>query len=218
MLGSSGSAHSYFDSLMIVPNTGDQHKPIDLAHLYCRQPYAVEIIQLVEVPAPARRFPIVSSSIASSSSSCYSSESESEYSSDDDDNAESAGSSYCSSDSSEQMNSEEEEEVSKPDETYDTRVTRVHAWRATFAKDMGIDILPIQHTKRKIADDIDIDEDDGSHSSKRSRPHHVRSTSALTTHTCAACDASFSTRQILRQHGEAQTNEACRIAVEYDFE
>jgi len=183
----------------------------------------LEIIQLVEVPAPARRFassPIDSSSIASSSSSCYSSESESEYSSDDDE-AESAGSSYCSSDSSEQINSEEEEEVSKPDETYDTRATRVHAWRASFAKDTGIassDILPIQHTKRKIADNIEIDEDDGSHSSKRSRPYHARSTSALTTHTCAACDASFSTRQILRQHGEAQANEACRIAVEYDFE
>jgi hypothetical protein len=139
MLGSSGSAHSYFDSLMIDPNTGDQHK-IDLGHLYCRQPYAVEIIQLVEVPAPARRFassPIDSSSIASSSSSCYSSESESEYSSDDDE-VESAGSSYCSSDSSEQINSEEEEVVSKPDETYDTRATRVHAWRASFAKDTGI--------------------------------------------------------------------------------
>jgi hypothetical protein len=120
--------NSYFDSLMIR----DQHK-FDLANLYCRQPYAVEIIQLVEVPPPARRFPIDSSSIASSSSSCYSSECESEYSSE----AESAGSSYCSSDSSEQMNSEEEE-VSKPDETYGTRVTRVHAWRASFAKDMGI--------------------------------------------------------------------------------
>jgi hypothetical protein len=42
---------------------------------------------------------------------------------------------------------------------------------------------------------------------------------ALTMHICAACDASFLTRQNLRQHGHAaQANEACRIAVEYDFE
>jgi len=210
MLGSSGSTHSYFDSLMIA----DQHK-FDLGHLYCRQPpYAVEIIQLVEVPAPARRFASSSASSSSSSSSSYSSESESGYY----DDAESAGSSYCSSDSSEHITSEDEEEVLIPDETHDTRVTRVHAWRASFAKDMGIDLPIQQHTKRKIADNIDIDDDDRSHSSKRSRPHSSSSTSALTTHTCAACDTSFSTRQILRQHGEAQANEACRIAVEYDFE
>jgi hypothetical protein len=32
----------------------------------------------------------------------------------------------------------EEEEISNSDKTYDIRVTRVHAWRANFAKDMGL--------------------------------------------------------------------------------
>jgi len=179
MLGSSGSAHSYIDSLMI--HSGSDQPKVDPGHLYCRQQYAVEIIQLIEVPAPSRRFAspaIDSSSVASSSSSSYySSESESEYLSDDDDEAESVGPSYCSSDTPEQMDSDEEG-VSIPDETYDVRVTRVHAWRESFTKDVGLipsgtflppifcclltnrhnlDILPIQHTKRKT---VDLDEDD----------------------------------------------------------
>jgi len=210
MLGSSCSTHSYIASLMI---SRDQPK-VDLAHLYCRQQHAVEIIQLVEVPAPSRRF--ASSPIDSgSSSSCYSSESESEYPADDE--GVSDGTSYCSSDTSEEMYCEEEE-ISNSDETYDTRVTRVHAWRENFAKDMGLalsDTLPKNPTKRKTPDD----EETGSHSSKRSRSHHADSAPALTTHICAACDTSFSTRQNLRQHGQAaQAHEACRVAVDYDFE
>ena len=38
-------------------------------------------------------------------------------------------------------------------------------------------------------------------------------------HSCPACDAFFPTRQSLRQHGQdAQSNEACSVAVEYAFE
>jgi len=217
MLGSSGSTHSYIGSLMIDPHTSDQPK-VDLGHLYCRQQHAVEIIQLIEVPAPSRRF--TSSPIDSrSSSSCYSSEPESEYTSDDE--AEPVGPSYCSSDTPEQMDSEEEE-ISNSDKTYDIRVTRVHAWRANFAKDMGLapDILPMSSTKRKAPDEYEIDEQTGSYSSKRlSWSHSAHNASSLTTHICAACDESFPTRQNLQQHGQAtQANDACRIAVEYNFE
>ena len=137
MLDSSGFAHSYIGSLMIDQRPGDQSKA-DLGHLYCRQQYAVEIIQLVEVPPPSRRFASSSvdpSSGASSSSSWYSSESESDHTSDDE-GTEFVGRSYCSSDTPEEMDSEDDV-ISHPDETYDTRVTRVHAWRDNFVKDMG---------------------------------------------------------------------------------
>lgn len=127
---------SYLRSLMI-----DDDKPkVDLAHLYCHKQYAVEIIQLIEVPPPSRRFPsspIDPSSIASSSSCCSYSDSESDYTSDYDDDAESVGPSYCSSDNPGGIN-DEQEEISTPDETYDTRVIRVHAWRESFAKAMSL--------------------------------------------------------------------------------
>jgi len=219
MLGSSGSTCSYIGSLMIDPHTSDQPK-VDLGHLYCRQQHAVEIIQLIEVPAPSRRFP--SSPIdSSSSSSCYSSESESESEYPPDEEAESIGSSYCSSDTPEQMDSEEEE-ISNPDETSDIRVTRVHTWRANFAKDMGLtpDTLPMNPPKRKAPDEYEIDEETESQPSKRSSwSHPTHGVPALATHICAACDAFFPTRQNLQQHGQArQANDACRIAVEYNFE
>jgi hypothetical protein len=124
-------ASAYISSLMHI----DPHsEPKVLDHLYCRQPNAVEIIQLVEVPAPSQRFPSSPIDWSSSSSSYYSSESESQY-----DDPQSVGTSYCSSDTPEEIDLEEEE-ISKPDETYDTRATRIHAWREKFAKDMGLTI------------------------------------------------------------------------------
>lgn len=204
----------------------DDNTKLDLLdrHLYCRQQHAVEIIQLTEVPPPTPRF--TSAHVDSSStSSSYSCDSESDYPSDeddDDDDSESDyGTSYCSSDTPEEMD-DEEDVASTHDETYDTRVTRIHAWREKYAKDMGLtppESLPVDSTKRKAPDEYEIGEDTESRSSKRSRSNHAHSASTLTTHICAACDASFSTRQHLRQHGQAEhANEACRIAVDYDFE
>jgi hypothetical protein len=226
MLGPADAARPYISSpnlIMINAPSGHQAK-VDPSHLYLSRQSAVEIIQLIEVAPPSRRQPspsVDSSSVASSSSSCYSSLTEGEYPSDD----ESVCSSYCSSDTPEQLVSLrcDGEEVSKPDESYDTRVTRVHAWREKSAKDMGFllsDTLPMSPAKRKALDDACvIDSDSVSQSSKRSRLHHAQNASVLTMHLCAACDASFPTRQNLRQHGQAaQANEACRIAVEYDFE
>lgn len=223
MFGPSDAAHPYISSpdLIMINARNDHQAKVDPGHLYLPRQHAVEIIQLIEVAPPSRRQlspPTDSSSMASSSSSCYSSETESDYLSDE----EPSCSSYCSSDTPEQLASLrcDGEEVSEPDETYDIRATRVHAWREKSAKDMGIlisDTPPMSPVKRKALEDgREIDEDTVSQSSKRSRLHHVPNASV---HICAACDASFSTRQNLRLHGQAgQANEACRIAVEYDFE
>jgi len=113
---------------MFDPHSGDQPKVAH--HVYCRQQHAVEIIQLIEVPAPSQRF-APSRIGSSSSSSSYSCSTASEYSSHND-----VVSSYCSSDTPEETTFEEDE-PSTPDATYDTRVTRIHAWRDKFARDMG---------------------------------------------------------------------------------
>jgi hypothetical protein len=126
MFGSSGSTRSSY--IMFDPHSGDQPKVAH--HVYCRQQHAVEIIQLIEVPAPSQRF-APSRIGSSSSSSSYSCSTASEYSSHND-----VVSSYCSSDTPEETTFEEDE-PSTPDTTYDTRVTRIHAWRDKFARDMG---------------------------------------------------------------------------------
>ena len=57
--------------------------------------------------------------------------------------------------------------------------------------------------------------------SQVSLPKRPRSFHGLlpTLRLCTACDAAFPTRHDLRQHGAApQAREACRAAVEYDFE
>jgi hypothetical protein len=223
MLGPSDATRPYINSpdLIMINAPNDHQAKVDPGHLYLPRQHAVEIIQLIEVAPPSRRqlsLSTDSSSVASSSSSCYSSETESEYLSDE----EPSCSSYCSSDTPEQLVSLrcDGEEIFKPDETHDIRATRVHAWREKSAKDMGISISaaqPMSPAKRKALEEShEIDNDTISQSSKRSRLHHAQNASV---HICAACDASFSTRQNLRLHGQAaQANEACRIAVEYDFE
>ncbi|KAI0731109.1 hypothetical protein C8Q76DRAFT_350020 [Earliella scabrosa] len=86
---------------------------------------------------------------------------------------------------------------------------------------------PAPSLKRKADDDADLssDDDTSSQSSKRSRslPPHERTLPfqprRLSAHSCSACDACFNTLQSLRQHGkESGPNDACREAVEYEFE
>lgn len=141
MLGPSDAARPYINSPdLIMINASNHHQAkVDPGHLYLPQQHVVEIIQLIEVAPPSRRqlsLPTDSSSAASSFSSYYSSETESDYLSDE----EPSCSSYCSSDTPEQLASLrcDREEKSEPDETYDVRATRVHAWREKSAKDMGI--------------------------------------------------------------------------------
>ncbi|EPT03081.1 hypothetical protein FOMPIDRAFT_1029033 [Fomitopsis schrenkii] len=191
--------------------------------LYLQQP-SLEIIQLIEVPPPPpqqRTFPassFMSSSYASSSSS-------------DQSDHESACSSYCSSDPEEDAS-----RLSVPDDTYKTRLHRVLLWREKLMKALGTSSSvfiflaappppPSTHLKRKADDDEpELDDDTASHSSKRSRSSSYRShapwsQSTESVHSCPACDASFTTRQSLQQHAaEPSPNDACRAAVEYDFE
>ncbi|EMD38982.1 hypothetical protein CERSUDRAFT_93021 [Gelatoporia subvermispora B] len=205
----------------------DQQHPLSLPHphhqefakdvvggpLYLHQQRTLEVIQLIEVPAPPRVDP---PSTFASSSTYTSSDSDS----DSDDN-DSDCESYCSSDP-EELDAARE---SMPDDTYKTRQNRVLAWRETFAKGVGATVS-IPHTfslapplKRKADDndDYDMDDDTTSHSSKRSRPAWQQR--SLSAHSCPACDESFSTRQSLQQHGrDSHLNNACRVAVEYGLE
>jgi len=188
--------------------------------LYLQQP-SLEIIQLTEVPPPPRpqhSFPassFMTSSYASSSSS----------SSSDEVADETACSSYCSSDPEEEIT-----RVSVPDDTYKTRLHRVLVWREKLVKALGAPSAapppaPSPQLKRKADDEEpESDDDTASHSSKRSRSSVYRShapwpQSTASVHSCPACDASFTTRQSLQQHAsEPSPNDACRAAVEYDFE
>ncbi|KAI0736436.1 hypothetical protein C8Q72DRAFT_948002 [Fomitopsis betulina] len=184
--------------------------------LYLQQP-SLEIIQLTEVSAPPRhQHTLPASSFMSSSYASSSSDA-----SDD----ESACSSYCSSDPE-----EETSRLSVPDDTYKTRLHRVLLWREKLMKALGTSSsapppLPSAPLKRKADDDEpESDNDTASHSSKRSRSSSYRShapwsQSTASVHSCPACDASFTTRQSLQQHAaEPSPNDACRAAVEYDFE
>lgn len=247
---------SALDTIML--DAHDQTK-VNLDSLYLYPQGAVQIIQLIEVspPTPNKFYP--ASLVTSSQSSEYSSESEySEHSSDAD-----VCSSYCSSEEAqEQIDSLrcDDEGAPRPDETYDIRATRVHAWRKKFADDMTygtyiylgtlppalIDSLRIEAlpVKRKSIDLTEVDDDTVSdiffsfmlrsiakspfidqvllpHKRSRPDPEHLEEldTGIASMCVCAACDTSFISTHDLRHHGEAsQASEACRAAVEYDFE
>jgi len=186
--------------------------------LFVQHP-ALEIIQLTEVAPPPRAsqtpFSLTASSLASSSYTSSSDESEEE----------SACSSYCSSDP------EEDARASVPDDTYKTRLHRVLVWREMLAKAMGAAVIssatspfPPPLKRKAHVDEVESDDDVSSHSSKRSRSSAYRSQAPpsqkrLSAHSCPACDASFSTRRSLQRHGRSSSpNDACRTAVEYDFE
>ncbi|KAI0698347.1 hypothetical protein BC835DRAFT_664779 [Cytidiella melzeri] len=169
-------------ALASLPPTSPKLATTGGGPLYYRQH---EVIQLIEVPAPTQQqhlSDITSSSVASSSYS------DSDSSAADSDESESC-SSYCSSD-------EEAFEGSSHgcyDDTYNTRLSRVAAWRDSFAKAMGV-AFNSAHSK-----------------SLTQRP--IRS------HCCSACDSDFATPQSLREHAQhSKLGEACRTAVEYGLE
>ncbi|KAI0642406.1 hypothetical protein C8Q79DRAFT_1013679 [Trametes meyenii] len=226
-------AHPHHSSLAFSAPAPFMHKdyPPHAAHLYLHPQRTVEVIQLIEVPAPPPRSHPYTSVASSSfvSSSCDSSD-------DDSEEDESVCSSYCSS--------EEEQEPSQApvyDDTYKTRLNRVLAWRDGFEKAIDGDVQlrappssPVSSPpasssslKRKADSDVEFDSDDdtSSQSSKRSRrslPPQERipwQQRRLSAHSCPACDAGFATLQSLQQHGkESAVNDACREAVEYGFE
>ncbi|KAM6496669.1 hypothetical protein JOM56_007142 [Amanita muscaria] len=210
---------------MLVPSLSESSSDILIPHhddknpthgyVYYKQPYSLQIIQLVECSAPPPRqilsAPSDGISAASSSSSSYDS---SECTSEEDEIC----SSYCSSD----LPPEEFEDPivdvhnSPAPEIGDVRMKRVLAWRENFSSAMSAALFDSAPLKRKFPGDHDED-DTMSRSSKRSR---LSDESSIREHSCPACDASFPTRQSLRQHGldAAKSNEACSVAVEYAFE
>ncbi|EIW58334.1 uncharacterized protein TRAVEDRAFT_58639 [Trametes versicolor FP-101664 SS1] len=203
-------------------------------HLYLHQQRTVEVIQLIEVPAPPPRSHISSFASSSFASSSYDS---SESSSEED---ESVCSSYCSSE--EDADADADVDMNQApvyDDTYKTRYNRVLAWREGFAKvfDDDEESMPVpppspvssspsSSRKRKASSDVEFDSDDdaSSQSSKRSRSispleRPAWSQRRLSAHSCPACDAGFTTLESLQQHGrELAANDACREAVMYDSE
>ncbi|KAG9309924.1 hypothetical protein JVU11DRAFT_9956 [Chiua virens] len=181
----------------LKPNSG---------HLYVRQPHTIQIIQLVEGPPPPQRrlaSVIHSSDPRSSSASSGPSTSDSEEDC----------SSYCSSVITPDESSDP---IPWTDDTFHTRMKRVHAWRDGFVNATSEPRTP--SLKRK-SNSHPTDDDAASHTSKRSRSRDGHSISRLTGHPCPACDTPFPSLASLRKHGRASdTPEACRVAVEYDFE
>ncbi|KAL5537079.1 hypothetical protein ACEPAF_902 [Sanghuangporus sanghuang] len=210
---------------------------------YLHQRRTIEIIQLEEVPPPSKREHISvpgSSSWASSSSyassSAYSSEDDEE---EEEEEEEAASESYCSSEEQsveddEECSEEEEPEPRRaaPADSYSARMRRIEQWRDAYAKAVGAQFAPSPlRSKRKVVEDESSER--LSHSSKRSRhaptqPASITGSAASTSaasvrsvsvHSCSACDAWFPDRGSLHRHGfSPRTNEACRAAVEYDFE
>ncbi|KAF8625511.1 hypothetical protein AX17_006823 [Amanita inopinata Kibby_2008] len=213
-------------------------------HLYCKQPYSLQIIQLVEgpPPPPRRLSSVVDSTSAGpssySDSTDYSSHDDDDDDYDEDDNEEEDDEEICSSYCSSDLPPEEFESTSvrpeslsppppsPPPDTYDLRMKRILAWRENFSAAMTATLSdgPLSTClKRKLDHSEGEDDYDEtvSHSSKRSRTEDDDwSVSSLGEHSCPACDATFSTRQSLRRHGldAAKSNEACSSAVEYAFE
>ncbi|KAG2122673.1 hypothetical protein BD769DRAFT_1473820 [Suillus cothurnatus] len=191
------------------PHIFDPYKDkVNPGHLYVRQPHdAIQIIQLVEASPPPRR---ISSDIESSfsSGSSYPSTSDSE---DDED-----CSSYCSSFVTPPHPSQHREPVVWTDDTYDVRMKRIQKWRDNSMSALA---EPRSSSLKRKLNQNQIDDDLVSHTSKRSRSRDPHNASRLLGHSCTACDTPFSSRQSLRQHGRTPyISEACRIAVEYNFE
>ena len=110
---SSSSIGHMLDCDPLKPNPG---------HLYLRQPHAIQIIQLVEGPPPPRRISSVIHSTSSASSYPSTSDSEEDCSS------------YCSSMVTPAESSHQRDPIPWTDDTYTTRMKRVHAWRDAFVK------------------------------------------------------------------------------------
>ncbi|KAF8159915.1 hypothetical protein B0H34DRAFT_797114 [Crassisporium funariophilum] len=207
----------------------DNHdNKISSGNLYLRQPHTV--IQLIEVssPPPRRIASVINSSSAASSSYSSSSSSSSFDEEDQEQDEESVCSSYCSSDlSPEELDAPSSVTTASSSDSFSLRMKRILLWRE-HSPHLTSDSSSLKRKLEEI-DEVVVDNDDNvSRTSKRSRSHgSTRSSSSdrsmisleFGMHSCPACDAFFPTRQELRQHGrDAQTNEACCVAVEYAFE
>ncbi|KAF9244159.1 hypothetical protein BU15DRAFT_42426 [Melanogaster broomeanus] len=183
----------------------DQPK-VNPNHLYVYEPHAIQIIQLVEGPPPPRRISSViesSSSGCSSASSCPSSSDSEECSS------------YCSSIVTPNQSSRDQEPVPWTDDTFNIRMKRVCDWRDGFTKATSA-LTGMSFLRATVGFHLNLQL---SHCSKRSRSRDGGSLSRLTGHPCPACDTPFPSLQGLRKHGSMpNVSEACRIAVEYNFE
>ncbi|KAH9849853.1 hypothetical protein C2E23DRAFT_887834 [Lenzites betulinus] len=219
-----------------LPAAPFDHAKLPRPHLFLRQQHTVEVIQLVEVPAPPPR-----SHISSFASSSFASSSDCSSTAESDDD-ESVCSSYCSSDDDDEHMDTDPTRAPAYDDTYHVRFTRVLAWREGFSKaaDAQDPLLPAPpppspvssapssspSRKRKAESDISSDffDDASSQSSKRSRsiPPPERpywQQRRLSAHACPACDAGFASLEGLQQHGSAAlSNDACREAVQYGLE
>ncbi|KAG2064788.1 hypothetical protein BDR04DRAFT_1109581 [Suillus decipiens] len=195
-------------SIAVSPHMFDPYsEKVNPGHLYVRD--AIQIIQLVEASPPPRR---ISSDIDSSS---YGFSSGSSYPSTSDSEDEEDCSSYCSSFVTP---SQDREPVVRTDDTYDIRMKRIQNWRDNSIKAMSVSPEPRSSSLKRKLNQNQTD-DDVSHTPKRSRSRDPHSVSRLFGHSCTACDTPFSSRQSLRQHGRTpHISEACRIAVEYNFE
>jgi len=197
---------------VVSPHMFDPYtEKVNPGHLFV-QPHTIQIIQLVEGPPPPRRISSVieSSSAGSSSGSSYPSTSDSE---------EDDCSSYCSSYATQPDPSQDREPVVWTDDTYSVRMKRIHVWRDDSIKAMSSSPESRSSSLKRKLNQNQTDDDPVSHSRKRSRSRDAQSPSRLLGHSCTACDTPFSSRQSLRQHGRTpHVPEACRIAVEYDFE
>ncbi|KAH8116254.1 hypothetical protein DFH11DRAFT_1198065 [Phellopilus nigrolimitatus] len=192
---------------------------------YLRQQRTIEIIELVEVPPPTRRERISVPGSSSAASSSYTSSSGS-----DESDGESGLESYCSSEDGNEKDrsssSEEEAEPPRIDTSYHARMRRIEQWRSAYAKAVGTELAPSPSRSKRKYGSNDEEDDTRSRSSKRSRQVSSSgststsiSASARSVHSCSACDACFPDRRSLHRHGfSPRTNEACRAAVEYDFE
>ncbi|KAH9933445.1 uncharacterized protein B0H18DRAFT_983735 [Fomitopsis serialis] len=209
--------------------------------LYLQQP-SLGIIELIEVPPPPR--PQHSLPASSFMSSSYASSSSSSSSSDETAD-ETACSSYCSSDPEEEVSRVSVPDDTYKTRLHRVLVWREKLVKALGAPSAAPPPTPSPQLKRKADDEEPESDDDtvsvtacayvpresfspyvaqASHSSKRSRSSASRSHArwpqrTASVHSCPACDASFTTRQSLQQHAsEPSPNDACRAAVEYDFE
>ncbi|EKM82216.1 hypothetical protein AGABI1DRAFT_55411 [Agaricus bisporus var. burnettii JB137-S8] len=198
-----------FDQPMLIAHKYVPQDKFDDHRVYVQQQHTVQIIQLVEAPAPPQRNlgSAIDSSYCSSSSYSESSSLASE------EEEEVVCESYCSSDDEEVQDTR-----SCPPDTYSLRMKRILSWRENFSAHLSATLseptLP-SSLKRKLS----LDDDTASQTSKRSRSQGPSSVSSLGLHSCPACDATFDTEQSLREHGKDDTaNEACSAAVEYAFE
>lgn len=141
MLHPSSASSSSFGHML----DRDPLKPTS-AHLYVCQPHTIQIIQLVEAPPPPRRISSVIQSTSAGSSSASASSCPSTSDSEED------CSSYCSSVVTPDNSSHDREPVPWTDDTYNTRMKRVHAWRDGFVKATSL-LAPTSPMKRKTDDD-----------------------------------------------------------------